>query len=330
MKEISPGRVRLAVDEARDLSMRALRKLGYNDDDAGVITDHVVNAALCGYEYSGPVKILNIAEDPRSKKPRLPIAPIKETAVSLLFDGGGNVGMLAVHRAVEATIKKALESGICVTGVTNSWMSGRIAHYTEMIAKAGLIGVQTEATRGGSVAPPGGTRGTLGTNPISFAFPTADDPFVFDMGTAAIMTTDLQLRVRTGEPLPDGVAIDAEGNPTQDAAEARKGATLTFGGHKGYGLSLVVAMLGTLAGSTLSTEKPHGGFIMAFKPDLLASANEFRDQASKMIERVKKTPRQKGVEEIRVPSQRAFATRRLLAKQGIEIDRIVYDGLMAV
>ena len=73
-----------------------------------------------------------------------------------------------------------------------------------------------------SVAPYGGTRPVLGTNPIAFALPGAAGPLVLDIGTSAFMATELQLRVRLGQPLPEGVALDRDGQPTRDAEEARQ------------------------------------------------------------------------------------------------------------
>src|SRR5712691_13023331 len=105
-----------------------------------------------------------------------------------------------------------------------------------MIANAAIH----TASSGSSVAPYGGTRPVLGTNPIAVALPGADGPLVLDMGTSAFMATELQLRARLGQPLPEGAAIDRDGQPTSDAEAAREGALLPFGGHKGFGLGLIV------------------------------------------------------------------------------------------
>jgi LDH2 family malate/lactate/ureidoglycolate dehydrogenase len=329
MQDIAPGRIKLSVDEAHDLSMCALRGLGYDDTDAGLITDHVLDAALCGYEYSGLAKILNVAADPRLKKPRTPPAVIQETPVSIQMDGGNNNGMVAMFHAAEAAIGKARESGIGLVSLSNSWMSGRHAYFAEHIARADLIGIQLESTRSPSVAPPGARQGALGTNPIAFGIPTADGPFVFDMGTAALMSTDLALRVLTGQSLPEGVAIDPDGMPTQDPVAAKAGALLTFGGYKGFGLSLVVQLFGVLAGCVAPSERPHGAVIIAFRPDLVAPLDVFKQQATAMVDSVRATPAQAGMDSIRLPSERAFASRELLTNEGIEIDKLVYDALLA-
>ena len=225
-------------------------------------------------------------------------------------------------------IAKASGHGFAVVGIHNIWMSGRSAYYVERIAHAGLIGIHTVSSRA-QVAPPGAARAVLGTNPIAFGFPSTRDPLVIDLGTAAFMFTDLQLRERRGEPLPEGVAIDAAGRPTRDAALARAGAVLSFGGHKGFALGLAMTALGVAAGS--AADPDHSGYLLvAIKPDLLVPVDDYRRQLSAMVERIKATPRMPGVSEIRVPSERAFRERIQRLRDGIEIDRAVYDALQAL
>ncbi|HZB92518.1 MAG TPA: Ldh family oxidoreductase [Stellaceae bacterium] len=320
------GRVHLSVAEARALGEAACRGLGYDAGEARIITDHVIDAALCGYEYSGLAKILNLPEHPRFKLPRRPVSVLRETDISTLFDGGNNVGMLALHRAADAAITKALRAGVALIGVTNSWVSGRSAYYVERIARAGLVALHT-ASSSRMVAPLGGLRPILGTNPIAFALPAAHDVVVFDMGTSAFMMTELMLRERLGQELPEGVAIDRAGNPTRDPAEARRGALLPFGGHKGYGLALMVQALGVVAGSALDVDRDNGYLFIAFKPDLLRPLDEFKREMTELIERVKATPRPPGAPEIRIPSENAFRHRAKALRDGLDIDASVYEAL---
>src|SRR5882762_8321786 len=265
---MSPDRIRLSIDEARALGECALAGIGYDGEEARIIADHVIDAALCGYEYSGLAKILNIPEHRRFAQPRRPMTILHETAVSALYDGGNNNGMVAMYHAARATIAKAAAHGIAIVGVTDSWMSGRSAYFVEMIARADLVAIHT-ASSGAAVAPHGGAGPVLGTNPIAFALPGADGPLVLDMGTSAFMGTDLALRVRLGTPLPEGVAIDPDGNPTRDAKAARDGALLPFGGHKGFGLGLIVQAFGILGGAALVPGNDDGYVFIAFRPDLL-------------------------------------------------------------
>jgi len=326
---MSPDRIHLSVAEARQHSERALRGIGYHPEEARIIADHVIDAALCGYEYSGLAKLLNIPEHRRFNRPRYPMKVLRETEVSTLYDGGNNVGMLVMYHAARAAIDKAAGRGIAVVGVTNSWMRWRSAYYLEMVANADLVGLHTAASAR-SVAPYGGTRPALGTNPIAFGMPSARGPVVLDMGTSAFMGTDLAYRARVGQLLPEGVAVDAEGRPTCDPAEARLGALLPFGGYKGFGLAFIVQALGVLAGSALDPDKDDGYLFVVMKPDLLIDPNEFKEQLSVLIDRIKANPRQPGVSEIRLPGERAFRSRDMALRDGIEIDRVVYEELKAL
>ena len=139
LKEIAPNRIHLTVDEARALGEGALRRVGYDEEQARVICDHVIDAALCGYEYSGLPKILNLPEHLRYKLPRRPMQVLHETPVSKQFDGGNNNAMYALYHATRAAIDMAKRGGIAVVGVTNTWVSGRSGYYMEMVAKEDLV-----------------------------------------------------------------------------------------------------------------------------------------------------------------------------------------------
>lgn len=327
------GRVSLSVDEARALGEAALRGIGYDAREARIICDHVIDAALCGYEYSGLAKILNIPDSPHFAKPRRAMTVLRETDVSLALDGGNNNGMVVLHDAAEATIRKAGAHGLALVSVTDSWMSGRAAYYVEMIAKAGLAVFHTTGTEP-LVAPFGGAQKALGTNPLAIAVPTAGDPLVLDMGTSAFMYTEVQLRERLGEPLPEHVAIGPDGLPTRDATQARRGALLPFGGpssgYKGFGLALMMQALGTLAGAGAASRSDYGYLFLAFHPDLLGPADVLRAHVSELVARVKAVPRQPGVDEIRIPSERAFRSRERLRSEGLVIDQSVHDALVAL
>jgi LDH2 family malate/lactate/ureidoglycolate dehydrogenase len=178
------------------------------------------------------------------------------------------------------------------------------------------------------VAAPGSSGPATGTNPIAFGFPTLDEPLVIDLGTAAFMGTDLIFQERRNALLPEGVAIDAQGRATRDPAQVH--ALLPFGGYKGFALALAMQALGVLAGSGLGEDKTYGYLIIAIKPDLLVPQDTFRRDMSAMLARVKATPRQPGVDEIRMPSERAFRERARARREGIEIDRAIYDALLTL
>jgi LDH2 family malate/lactate/ureidoglycolate dehydrogenase len=324
---ISPDRVRLTAEEAQTLAEQALQRIGYDAEEARIIADHVMDAALCGYEYSGLPKILNVAEQRQLKQPRRQMRALRETPVSALYDGGNNNGMVTMFRCTQVAIAKASEHGFAIVGVNNSWVSGRSAYYVEMAARAGLIGIHSVSSWA-HVTAPGGAGPATGTNPVAFGFPTQDEPFVIDMGSAAFMGTDLKFQERRKAVLPEGVALDRQGKPTRDPSQVY--VIQPFGGYKGFALALAMQALGVLAGSSLGADKYYGYLIMAIKPDLLLSLDEYQRGMSDMLKRVKATPRQPGVDEIRLPGERSSRERARLRKEGIVIDRKIYDALVAL
>jgi LDH2 family malate/lactate/ureidoglycolate dehydrogenase len=327
LEKVSADRVRLSASEAHALAEDTLKRIGYDAEEARIIADHVMDAALCGYEYSGLPKILNVVEHRQLRLPRRKMRALRETAISALFDGGNNTGMVAMFRATQVAIAKAREHGMAVVGVHNSWVSGRSAHYVEMVAQAGFVGIHSVSSRT-HVATPGSIGAATGTNPIAFGFPTLHDPFVIDMGASAFMGTDLIFQERRGALLPEGVAMDAQGQLTRDPSKVS--VILPFGGYKGFALALAMQALGVLAGSGLGHDKTYGYLIMAINPARMLPLEDFRRHMSEMLARVKAAQRQPGVDEIRLPGERAFRERARLKRVGIEIDLKIYDALLAV
>jgi len=100
------------------------------------------------------------------------------------------------------------------------------------------------------------------------------------------------------------------------------------GGYKGFGLALMIQALGLLAGAGSSEDSDYGYIFIAFRPDLIGPADVFNARVTELIDRIKATPRQAGVDEIRIPSERAFRSRERLLHEGLTIDQLVYDGLV--
>jgi LDH2 family malate/lactate/ureidoglycolate dehydrogenase len=182
------------------------------------------------------------------------------------------------------------------------------------------------------VIPPGASRPALGTNPLCFGFPSENGPVIFDMGTAALMWGDVMLHAHLGQPLPEGIGYDEHGRATTDANAALRGGVATFGGYKGYGLSFAVQALGLLAGAALAHgEVQDFGFLFwALDPDIMLPGGDFKSQMSELVTKIKATPRQPGVDEIRIPSERAFRERARRLKEGIVLERKVVDSLNAL
>jgi LDH2 family malate/lactate/ureidoglycolate dehydrogenase len=324
--------IRLGVDEARLLGDATLRRIGYPDDEAAIITDQLIDNALCGYRFASLPRILAIAEDEKTGKPRTAVRVIRETPVSALVDGGNKVGYVAAYRGAEIAIAKAKASGLAIVGVHNSYYSGRNAYYVEQIVRAGLVAIHTASAKP-HVLPPGGRKPALGTNPFSIGFPSMNGPVIYDIGTASVMWGEVLLMARLGHALPEGVGFDADGRTTLDARAVEQGGGVSpFGGHKGYGLSFAIQALGLLAGAALprGDVQDYGFLFIAIDPVAMLPDGDFEAQFSELVARIKATPRQAGVEEIRIPSERAFREREQRRVEGIVLDRKVFDALHAL
>ena len=197
-----------------------------------------------------------------------------------------------------------------------------------------------------SVAPAGGTKALLGTNPLAFGWPRRNDPpYVFDFATSVAARGEIELHRRAGKPLPEGWAIDADGTPTTDPEAALAGAMLPFGGHKGSAIGMMIELLaGIMIGDKTSHEAleflgstafapTHGELILAFDPERFAAGRQGTplDRAEGLFDAVLG-------QGARLPSQRRFAARAVAKAEGIHLteaemaslERLLALGLDAV
>jgi len=146
------------------------------------------------------------------------------------------------------------------------------------------------------------------------------------------MWGEVLLAGETGEELPEGVAFDRAGNPTRDGRAAAQGGVAAFGGHKGYGLAFAIQALGLLAGAALPRGRvqDYGFLFLVVDPGTMLPGNPFAAQMAELVKAIQATPRRDGVDEIRIPSQRAFRERERRRAEGILIDRAVVDALEAL
>jgi LDH2 family malate/lactate/ureidoglycolate dehydrogenase len=327
----SPETVRLSVVEAQALALRALHEAGFSGEDANIIVDQLIDNSLCGYRYAGLPRILTIVTDEKKAPGRQPVRIVHETPLSALIDGGNNVGYIAAFHGAVIAARKAKQSGMASVGVYNAYYSGRNAYYVDRIVREGLVAIHI-ASAEPRVLPPGGAKPALGTNPIAFGFPSREGPIILDIGTASLMTGDLRYRARIGELLPEGLAFDEHGRPTRDPEAALRGAVVPFGGHKGYGLSFAVQALGLLAGAARTRDQVQdfGFLFLAIDPAIMLPSVDFAGQVSELVATIKATPRQPGVDEIRIPSERASRERERRRREGIVLERKVVDALRAL
>ena len=310
-----------------------MRSIGHDADDARVIADHLIDCELRGVTYGGLARAVSIAERiARTGISRTPIRVVRDTPVSASLDGGDRIGYVVAHEAMRIAIAKASAGGIVIVGAHNTWYTGMLSHYAETAAAHGLVSL-IASNASPWVAPHGASEGRFGTNPICVGFPSADEPVIWDIGTSAIMHAEVLLADRLGEALPDNVAFDNAGRPTSDPAAALAGAFAAWGGHKGSGLGIVVQLLGALAGSP-PIPPDLAGFgmvIIAIRPDLLTSTEEFERNVASYAESVRTARPVEGGPPVRMPFDRSRAERqRRLDEDAIDVADAVHVRLVRI
>ncbi len=328
LDDTPPGTMRISIDEAASIGERALRQIGFSQEDSGIILGQLIDNALCGYPFTSLPRILAIAQNPKLKNPRKPVRIVHETPVSAMLDGGNNVGYVTVYKTAEVAIEKAKANQFSIVGAHDSYYSGRNAYYVEKIVNAGFVTIHVACGQP-LVVPIGGARPALGTNPFCIGFPTSNGPFIVDSGTAALQWGEVMLHAHIDKPLPENVAVDKIGEPTTNAKEALLGGVLPFGGHKGYGLAVAIQAMGLLGGAQLArgSVQDYGFLFITFDPGLLMPAETFADQVAELMDAIKATPRKPGVDEIRIPSERAYRERDRRRQEGIVVEKKVLEAL---
>lgn len=324
--------MKIKIEELKDLVIKKLSEKNYTQSQAEKIAEVLLYAELTGKNTQGVLKLLG-TEPMQNVVPEYEPKIIKETKLATLIDGGGNAAPLVCQMATDILIEKCRENGMAIVGTNNTFASsGVIGFYANKIASNDLIGLAFAGSPGG-VAPHGSIEPLFGTNPLAFGFPTQNDPLIFDMATSAITWYGLVRAKTLGEKLPEGVAIDSEGNLTTDPEEAMNGAILPFDkDYKGSGLSMMVEILtGPLVGGTFATPDGKGDWsnlFIAIDPEQLVGKDEFKEKCSELIQIVKNSKKQKGFEEVLVPGERGMKLKEKLGNEGeLDIEDKVVEEL---
>lgn len=323
----------LSVDQVYAIAMQVLLRTGLSQEQAepvaGVITAGQRDECHSHGLYRLPGCVETIAH-PRFEKQAQPTI-VEASAAVIRADARFGYSLLAFERALPVLERQARAVGVSVLAINNCFHFSALWPEIEAITQRGLA-VLAMTPSHSWVAPAGGKRPVLGTNPIAFGWPRAGrDPYVFDFATSAIARGDISLHKIAGKPIPLGWGIDSEGNPTTSADAALAGAMLTFGGHKGSALSTMVELLaGPLIGDMTSMESMafdggakaapcHGELIIAFDPKLLGG-----DDASQQTraEALFAAFTDQGA---RLPSQRRYEARARSLQHGVRVPRELYE-----
>jgi LDH2 family malate/lactate/ureidoglycolate dehydrogenase len=270
---------------------------GMPQDNAATTAEILAWSDLHGVDSHGISMIPAYDTLRRNGRAKMDARPaiVRETTVSAVVDGGGGLGHVPARFAMEVAIRKAKAAGMAISVVRRSAHFGAAGFYTLMAAEAGLIGMACTSASGIQVAPTFGRQARLGTDPWSFAAPSADGvPFLLDMATTTVAAGRVRNKANEGLPAPDGWVLDRDGKPSNDPLVAKeKGGFLTsLGGspenssYKGYGLAVMVNILAScLSGATLITDPMHtkkpvgqdiGHFFMAIDPEIFRESGDFQ------------------------------------------------------
>ena len=324
--------MKLSIDEAAELAVRLLTRHGMRADHARLVAEHLVEAALCGHEFSSLPRLLAIVQELRAKPPAAAIRVTREDGCFAHIDGGDNVAYVVSLAAVDKAIEICRRTGVAVVTANNTWFSGRCAYYVERAARRGFLALHTTNTTA-RVAPFGGTQRLMGTNPFAMAFPSEADPVVIDIGTSAITWGDVTLMQAKGELLPPGVAVDRDGRATLDPAAALEGAFMPWGGQRGSALSIAVQLLGVLAGSSavIGDTSNYGLFFVVIDPERIAPGGEFARQVSAMREAIENNRPLASGARVQAPGDGSQRRRTRALQAGvISLDEKVYARIQAL
>ncbi|QJR11224.1 putative oxidoreductase YjmC [Usitatibacter rugosus] len=322
------------VDAGRLLAFvtEVYRRGGMPDADAALIADTLVQADLWGHQSHGVLRTgwyLARLKTGVMKAVTETRFAVDARAVAVI-DAQDGVGQVATKLAAEEAIRRAKVHGVASVAVRNSNHFGTCMYYTRRAAEQGCI-MMLMTNGGPAIAPTGGRKKIIGTNPWSISAPAGKHPpFMMDMANTGVARGKIYLARQRREPIPLGWALTADGEPTTDPQAAIDGIILPMAGHKGYAIASVVDMLsGVLSGSAFlsavngpyKTELKSGAghFFTAYDISAFMPLAEFNARMEAFIAEIKAVPLAKGADEIFYPGEMEARSDTRLRAQGLDL-----------
>ncbi|MEZ0472159.1 Ldh family oxidoreductase [Luteimonas salinilitoris] len=332
--------VSLSLEESAGLVSGILRHAGFSERHVRTLTDTMVAGERDGCAAHGLYRTLVCVHSLRSGKVVGDAEPVvhDQAPAIVRVDARGGFSLLAFDAGLPHLLDKARTSGLAAMAINRCVHFSALWPEIERLTDAGLVALACNPSHAW-VAPAGGRVPLLGTNPFAFGWPRPDGhPYVFDFATSAVARGEIELRRRAGQPLPEGVGIDADGQPTTDPqAVFDGGAMLTFGGHKGSALSTMIELIaGPLIGDLTSLESLqhdagagaspyHGELVLALDPQRFLGADASAHQA-----RAEAFLADFAGSGARLPSQRRYQARQRSLAEGVRIPANLHSELLAL
>ena len=336
--------VRISLDEATDYCIRVLCDHSTSPANAEPVARALVAAeadGLAGHGLSRLESYVGQAATGKVDGFAVPVVDDRAPAV-IAIDAANGFAYPAIDIAAQTLPTRARIFGMAAATIFRSHHCGAAGLTVERLAKAGFAALMFANTPE-AIAPAGGTRPVFGTNPIAFAAPAGEKrPFVLDMATTTVANGKIRVAHRLGLPLPEGWAVTAEdGTPVLEAPEKAAdwwtleplGGTLPLGGHKGYGLGVMVDILaGLLSGGGFSRELPTGhnqAWFMAIDIGRFRPIDEFKAHMDAMIRELHSTPPAPGSERVLVAGDPEAETYERRSREGIPLQRKLVEEVRA-
>ncbi len=321
-----------------------LQAVGTSEPNAQIVANSLVQSNLRGHDSHGvmraPFYIARVQEGRLKADAALEV--LNETDSLLLCDGGWGFGQVLGVDLMNRLMEKASKSGVAFGSLKQAAHMGRLGEYAELAAANNMVALLFVNTHGAGqrVAPVGGVRPRLGTNPICMGFPGGEaGPFVLDFGTSATAEGKVRIKKIAGEEVPLGWVIDPDGNPTTDPNQLYgdpPGTILPMGGdqaYKGFGLSFMIEMFcSALAGAPTAHPNPpapmgNAAFFVVIDPNQCAGQSHLIQEVTQLENYVRSVPRKEGVEEIILPGDPERKTYEDRKTNGIPMDEGNWSAL---
>ena len=313
---------------------------GSNADESQAVARHLVEANLVGHDSHGVIRIAPYVAWVREGKlvaNREPRTLLAAGSIAVV-DGQLGFGQVMARHATQLATTLAADHGIAAVALYNSGHVGRVGAWAAQAAAEGFIALCFVNTSGGGilVAPTGGIDRRLSANPIAIAVPVRGaTPLLLDMSTCAIAEGKIRVAFNKGQTVPDGAIIDAQGRPTNEPSvfyADPPGAILPVGGHKGFGLGVMVEMLaGALTGggcSRLGVPRLEQAMLtITIDPRKFQPEDAFAAEISQYIEFVKSSRTVTPGGEILMPGEPEERTRAARTRDGIELDETTWNQI---
>jgi LDH2 family malate/lactate/ureidoglycolate dehydrogenase len=325
---------RYSPQSLKQLASAIAAAAGVPRADAEILADSLVAADLAGTSTHGLSRLAIYVK--RIQKglidPSAMLVIKRERAGTLAVDAGNGLGQVQATKVLDRLIPMARQCGVASATIRNSQHFGAVSYYCNRAADNDMILLATTSCEP-AMSPAGGCEAFFGTNPIAASFPTGKGFHVkVDLATSLVARGNIIAAQKKGEAIPQGWALDPDGNPTTDASQALLGTVLTMAGHKGYALALMVEVLssvlsGSAIGSSIGSMYKHldrkqdvGHFFVLLDIAAFVDVPEFKRRIDEMIDRIKSCRKRPGVDEILVPGERSSRTTRQNEQQGVKLD----------